>query len=291
MRPKVHVVVWIASRLLGAGGRTFTKQELLRLIEDKFGDTRPALSTHISSYCVASAKADPGAYRYLTVVGRGRYRVYRPGDPVHASKVSAPTHPEFQDIPEDYRYLLDQERGAREPASQTERTMEPDETLRGGEPFFRTEEDVERFVFALLADGFGGSPEGPETGISIGAKQYRLVRQGETAYRVGDMTITHKSDLLVEDAERRPRVSIEVVFRSSVTDHFKARAFDFEHMKREHPELKGVVVYVKSDKGISPERAREVSYTYDFFFSLREADAANPASWASLTERIREWLG
>src|SRR3972149_1013580 len=110
MLPKVHVAVWIASRLLGGSGPRrprpgrFTKQELLRLIEDKLGDTRPGLSTHISSYCVASTEANPGKYRYLTAVERGLYRVYRPGDPVHPTKVEAPTHPDPGDIPAEYRY-------------------------------------------------------------------------------------------------------------------------------------------------------------------------------------------
>jgi len=105
---KIHVEVWVASRILGADGRTFSKDELLAFIREKFRDSRRGLSTHISSYCVASTRANPGRYRYLTAVGRGLYRVYRPGDPVHPTKMQAPMHPDPEDVPPEYRYLLSQ---------------------------------------------------------------------------------------------------------------------------------------------------------------------------------------
>lgn len=399
MAPKVHVVVWIASRLLGANGGTFTKTELLDLARQKLSDARPGLSTHVSSYCVASSRANPGKFRYLTAIGRGRYRIYRHGDPVHPTKAKAPTHPEFQDIPEEYRYLLDQEPEAgesaasrarqpasppvptdeeelrhfvststrlsdkdveklRQPEGEAERKMRSLEDIRADmkeaedndtlaaliselyeamdddhmdaflegmrtaqstqpteptqpttkarlsprnmlpekaaektETSFRTEEDVERFVFELLANTFGGSAGGMETAISLGTSQHHLIRQGATAYRVGDRMISHKNDILVEDPSGKPRASLEVVFRSAVTDHFKARTYDFAHMKKQHPGLKGAVVYVKSNAGISPQQARRICYEYDFFFSLREADALNSESWTPLIDTVREWLG
>lgn len=104
--PKVHVVVWIGSRVLSRNSESFSKQDLLAWARAHYGDERPGLSTHISSYCVASSEANPGAYRYLTRVGRGRYRPYRDGDEVHPSKTQAPTCPEAYDVPPEFVTLL-----------------------------------------------------------------------------------------------------------------------------------------------------------------------------------------
>jgi hypothetical protein len=87
----------------------FTKKELMQKIKELFKDTRSGVSTHISSYCVASTAANPGKFRYLTRVDDGLYRIFKQGDEVHKTKENAPLHPKIEDIPSEYRYLLDQE--------------------------------------------------------------------------------------------------------------------------------------------------------------------------------------
>ena len=52
---KIHVEVWLASRILGAGGRTFSKDELSAFVRDKFGDTRVGVSTHKYRYLLEQA--------------------------------------------------------------------------------------------------------------------------------------------------------------------------------------------------------------------------------------------
>lgn len=102
----IHVEIWITANILAKKKNNFKKQELMQKIREMFNDTRPGISTHISSYCVASSKADPGAYRYLTRVKQGTYRPYEKGDETHPSKKHAPLHPKIVDLPQKYRYLL-----------------------------------------------------------------------------------------------------------------------------------------------------------------------------------------
>jgi hypothetical protein len=285
---KIHVEVWIASRVLGADGQTFSKDALLAFIGEKLGDRRSGVSTHISSYAVASVKANPGKYRYLTVLGRGLYRVYRVGDPTHPSKVDAPLQPDRDDLPEDYRYLF-------EDTATIKGTPSPESAAPSGQrqvpsTELITEEDVEKLVLERLADAFNGPGGQMRTRILLGGKEFIVERQGKVSYRVGNTRIAHKNDLLISDMEGKPRVGIEVVFRSAVTDHFKTRSYDVTHMKQEVPDLKGLLVYVKSNTGINPELAREISYAFDFFFSIREAQAGDVEAWKPFLRTIAKWL-
>jgi hypothetical protein len=104
--PPIHVEIWIASRLLVKSQETFTANDLKHLIKQEFDDSRVGLTPHISSYCVASTRANPGKYRYLTRVDTGLYRIFREGDPVDDTKRNAPLAPYPRDIPEKYKQLL-----------------------------------------------------------------------------------------------------------------------------------------------------------------------------------------
>lgn len=107
MREPIHIEVWIASKLLSQKSKTFSKTDLVNKIKELFNDTRSGISTHISSYCVASTKADPGgAFRYLTRVSRDQYCLFKAGDEVHESKKDAPLNPDGYDIPPQYQFLF-----------------------------------------------------------------------------------------------------------------------------------------------------------------------------------------
>lgn len=78
---------------------------------------------------------------------------------------------------------------------------------------------------------------------------------------------THKSDILVSQETSRKRVSIEIKYKSAVTDQFKCRAYDAMHMKEEYrDQILTVMVFAKTSSGISLERARAISYPFDRFF-------------------------
>ena len=105
---KIHVEVFIASRLLSQRQETFTPEELREEIRKQFGDTRPGVSTHISSHCVANAPRSAGTvYNYLWRIDQGRLRIFHPGrDVPHPSRTDAHVVPNREDVPLQYHDLL-----------------------------------------------------------------------------------------------------------------------------------------------------------------------------------------
>jgi hypothetical protein len=108
---KIHVEVFIASRLLEHMQGTFSPTDILDFIRKEFKDERNGVPTHVAAACVANSPLNhPIAHNYLWRVSQGMYRTFRPGyDPLKPEKKSARTQPDRVDVPEKYRYLLRQE--------------------------------------------------------------------------------------------------------------------------------------------------------------------------------------
>jgi hypothetical protein len=106
---KIHVEVYLASRMLGESQGTFTPEELRKEIERRFDDTRPGVRTHISAHCVANAPKNASVVsNYLWRLPDGRLRPFDPAkDRPHPSREESRTQPAAQDVPVVYRYLLD----------------------------------------------------------------------------------------------------------------------------------------------------------------------------------------
>ncbi len=100
---------WLATALLHREhpeAEDFRLAEIRKRAEEEFHDHRPGVWQHIVSHCIASKPPNPAQYRMLHETGRGRRRLYRPGDPVHPKR-RGKIHPEKADLPERYRYLVD----------------------------------------------------------------------------------------------------------------------------------------------------------------------------------------
>lgn len=105
------------------------------------------------------------------------------------------------------------------------------------------------------------------------------------------ISMTHRSDILISNEGLAKHVSIEVKHRSSVTDQFKCRSYDIIHMKNTlGSSLFGVMVYVKSTKGISIEHAKSICYPFDYFFGIPTESSQNPAAWEGFIEALREYM-
>jgi hypothetical protein len=109
---KVADQIWVATALLHRENpqRTdFSKQEIRRKAEreDAGGAKRPGISQHISTHCVASKAPSPAKHRMLTRTGRGRRRLFRPGDYFHPLRADGKVTPVREELPERYRELLD----------------------------------------------------------------------------------------------------------------------------------------------------------------------------------------
>ena len=96
----------------------------------------------------------------------------------------------------------------------------------------------------------------------------QIEAEGRVQYRVpSGQEFSHASDILVSVPTSARRVSIELKFRSAVTDQFKCRAYDAIQMKQQHGDaLLVAMLYAKTKSGISVERARSICYSYDRFY-------------------------
>ena len=104
---KIHVEVFIASRMLSQRQGSFTTEELRREVERLFGDTRPGVNAHISAHCVANApRSAQTVYNYLWRIERGHLRTFDPvSDRPHPSRADAAFVPKAEDVPPEYRHL------------------------------------------------------------------------------------------------------------------------------------------------------------------------------------------
>lgn len=109
---KVADEVWIATALLHKENPRrpdFSIEEILERVErEKVAKPlRPGVYVHIIQHCVANRPPSPGRYRMLVEPASGRRRLFRLGDSYHPQREGSKTIPEREEIPEQYRGLLD----------------------------------------------------------------------------------------------------------------------------------------------------------------------------------------
>jgi hypothetical protein len=68
---------------------------------------RGSVHVHVTQHCVANRRPKPGRYRMLLETGRGRRRLFRPGDPYDPAREGAKSVPHEEEVPSSYRGLLD----------------------------------------------------------------------------------------------------------------------------------------------------------------------------------------
>jgi len=105
---KIHVEVFIASRILCQRKPSFSPSEIIDFIHKKFTDDRHGIPTHVTAACVANAPMNhPYCYNYLWRIAPGEYRAFQPGrDQLSPEKKSFRFQPQKQDVPEKYHHFL-----------------------------------------------------------------------------------------------------------------------------------------------------------------------------------------
>jgi hypothetical protein len=109
MNLKVADEAWIATALLHREHPhedDFRLSEIIERARREFRDIRPGVRAHIVSHCVASNPPSPVNYRMLHETGRGKRRLFRPGDPVHPNRTGK-MYPDTRDVPPKYHELID----------------------------------------------------------------------------------------------------------------------------------------------------------------------------------------
>ena len=106
--------IWIALALLHRehpDRPDFSVNEIVQraITENLAGVYRQGLQMHASHHCVAQKAPNPVStrHRMLTETGRGRRRLFRPGDAFHPDRKDGKVTPEPEDLPSKYRKLRD----------------------------------------------------------------------------------------------------------------------------------------------------------------------------------------
>lgn len=108
---KIHVEIFIASRILSQTKNLFTPYEIMKFINKEFNDERAGIMTYITGACVANAPLNHmHVYNYLWRVSHGKYRTFRPGsDYLKYKKFNGIIQPAQKDMPEKFLNLLNNE--------------------------------------------------------------------------------------------------------------------------------------------------------------------------------------
>jgi hypothetical protein len=109
---KVADEVWIVSALLHreqSDAADFTVDEIVRRAhrENLTGELRAGFYAHVVQHCVANRAPNSGRYRMLVETASGRRRLFRLGDSYDPQREGSKTVPERENIPAEYRSLLD----------------------------------------------------------------------------------------------------------------------------------------------------------------------------------------
>lgn len=120
----------------------------------------------------------------------------------------------------------------------------------------KTWEGEGKFARFKLRSQFGGAECSAEHSIN-----YKLPNGS---------TLSHKSDIFIAQESLRRFVSLEIKHVSAVTDQFKCRSYDMTNMKATYGKrLLGIMLYVRTTKGISASQAQKICYPFDHFFGVR----------------------
>jgi hypothetical protein len=86
----------------------FTISEIVERAEKEnlYGTLRPGVRVHATLHCVANRAPNPGRYRMLYATGEHTRRLSSASDDVHPDR-SGKIWPEPEDVPEEYRGLID----------------------------------------------------------------------------------------------------------------------------------------------------------------------------------------
>lgn len=153
--------IWLATALLHEShprARGFNHETILRKVADLNPSLNPrSVSTHLSTHCVASKKANPATLRILSEEPDGSLRLFHAGDSFHPTRRTGRTGPKPNVLPPQYKNLL-QSHAARSSRKLEESPSEdPILAISGvGKEMWKKLGGGEAFIRALRAEVFPG---------------------------------------------------------------------------------------------------------------------------------------
>ena len=126
----------------------------------------------------------------------------------------------------------------------------------------------------------------------VGEQGIELIPEGRLPYTLPNgHTLHHASDILAQRNGGEKYVSIELKYKSAVTDQFKCRSYDAMHMKNEYSSrMLCVMLFVKSNAGVSIGQAEEICHPFDRFIGVPVAEIGDSGIWKGLADEISTFL-
>jgi hypothetical protein len=152
---KVADEVWVATALLHREHPEqpdFAVEEIVARARQEAitgGALRPGVYVHAVQHCVANRHPNPGRYRILFETAPGQRRLYRPGDAYDPEREGGKITPGSEDLPSQYRGLLDWYRDWCLVASSRARKSDPLLSLRGSGTRLWQDEHADDYVRRL----------------------------------------------------------------------------------------------------------------------------------------------
>ena len=154
---KVADEVWIATALLHRerpAQPDFTIEEIVERArrESVAGPVRPGVYVHVVQHSVANRPPNPGRYRMLFETSPGRRRLFQTGDVYDPAREGAKITPNPEDMPPDYRGLVDWYRDWSSDAAKSRTDADPLVSLAGSGKHLWADEHADEYVRRLRED-------------------------------------------------------------------------------------------------------------------------------------------
>jgi hypothetical protein len=151
---KVADEVWIATALMHREHAKQTDFSIEEIVEraKREGLSKPfrkGVYVHVAQHCVANRCPNSGRYRMLLETTKGRRRLSRIGDSYDPAREGGKTIPAREDIPAEYRYLLDWYREWGKDNVEDRIKNDPLLALRGSGKHIWADEDADTYIRRL----------------------------------------------------------------------------------------------------------------------------------------------
>jgi hypothetical protein len=186
--------IWLATAMLHRAhpqAKGFSHETILRKATELDPSLNPrSVSTHLSTHCVASKKANPATLRILTENPDGSLRLFRVGDSFHTTRRAGRMAPKAHALPVQYEYLLQNQ--TEKPSINLDYSPEDDPILAisgVGKEMWKKLGGGEAFIRALRSEVFPGfeSPDADHIWERIKAhrgEEFHTVRGEPFSYDV-----------------------------------------------------------------------------------------------------------
>jgi hypothetical protein len=153
--------VWLATALLHEAQPQvsgFEHETILRKVAQLNPSLNPrSVSTHLSTHCVASKKANPATLRILSENPDGSLRLFRSGDSFHPTRRAGRTAPKPGALPAQYVHLLQSRPAASSRKGEVALAEDPILAISGvGKEMWKRLGGGEAFIRGLRAEFFPG---------------------------------------------------------------------------------------------------------------------------------------